>query len=471
MIVMADTPTNDFALPDLSAVSVSAIGDILSSPLSLFRSSSCNVSPKSSALLSRLQTTLSSLDLSVTVPAHSEFSVLGYTVYADTFSGKFSLGMPAVAESLENAVGLSIAIAIGIVIAAICYLFLLPAQEQRPHRTLLIGSILCIIIGILPYALIDSIGIQNTAVRFSIVCPFVVYLFRTLEAMTGFVPKGRDASFRLYCIYFAAPAELLYDDKTQKLIQATKVDMIQSCFDLVKCIMSITLLCSVFSPSGYQPFGESNAGEFFEGVVVGDVLDIRHLGNNFVMAFFFQSGLALGFSMIGHTVQMMTGYKVLKAMRNPLLEATGVADFWGRRWNLLIHHVLKRGVYKPVRKYASALTASLAVFIASGLFHEWMVHAAFLYKRENTEGVVSGSNTAFFVWNFVIIACERMLASTTAVKSLGRVMPQFMITFFVIMCALPFAHWFGWPYLRANFFSDYEALVPVLRHVQIDIIC
>ena len=87
----------------------------------------------------------------------------------------------------------------------------------------------------------------------------------------------------------------------------------------------------------------------------------------------------------------------------------------------------------------------------------------FLYKKENTEGVVLGSNTAFFVWNFVVIACERMFVSTKLAKSLSKVMPGLLVTFFVIMCSLPFAHWFGWPYLRGNFFSDYEAFVPVVR--------
>ena len=36
----------------------------------------------------------------------------------------------------------------------------------------------------------------------------------------------------------------------------------------------------------------------------------------------------------------------------------------------LFHH---RGVYKPVRSKFSRFTASMSTFIASGVFHEWLL--------------------------------------------------------------------------------------------------
>ena len=182
--------------------------------------------------------------------------------------------------------------------------------------------------------------------------------------------------------------------------------------------------------------------------------------------------------MIGNTVQIITGYKVLQSMKNPMLESTSPSDFWGRKWNVLVHSVMKvslnsclvifihdlvipvqisllivnlihpkRGVYKPVRKYSSSLVASLAVFVMSGLFHEWLVHAVLIYNRPTaSDAVLSGdiligSNTAFFVWNFVVIATERFLARSNAVKSIGTMMPRYLVTFTIIMTSLPFAHW------------------------------
>ena len=154
-------------------------------------------------------------------------------------------------------------------------------------------------------------------------------------------------------------------------------------------------------------------------------------------------------------------------MRNPMLEATSPSDFWGRRWNVLVHLVLKRSVYKPVRRFAPAAVASLAVFVASGLFHEWIVHAVLIYGRpaESVEGVLLGSNTAFFVWNALVIASERMLAGSKGISSFGRTIPSCLIPFFIIMTSLPMAHWFGGPYLNADYFGHYEKCLPLIRKV------
>ena len=68
------------------------------------------------------------------------------------------------------------------------------------------------------------------------------------------------------------------------------------------------------------------------------------------------------------------GYQVDPVMKNPLFESKSPLDFWSKRWNLLIHKVLKGGVYKPVRKHSSAITAMIASFVASGIFHEWLLY-------------------------------------------------------------------------------------------------
>jgi hypothetical protein len=452
----AETPTNNvITLPDLQSVNVSGISEILSSPFSLFQSS-CSASMHRT-LVGQLQDTISSLDLSVNIPCHPEIRILGYSIEANALSGKYALVLPDVQVSIEMTVGLTISIAIGVVLAAILYCFILPTRKRPILRTLLIGSIMCVV-SIMPYVLFDVLGTQNTAVRFSLMAPFVLYLFRTIEAAFGFVPKSADASFSLYCVYFASPAEILFEQTS------SRQEMIHSAICVIKCATVISLLCSMLSPSGYTPFGATEAGEFYEPITVKDYLNPRHLGNCFAIAFFFQSGLALGNSAMGNIVSLVTGFKVLETMKNPMLEATSPSDFWGKRWNVLVHVVLKRGVYKPSRKYSSALIASLAVFIASGLFHEWLVHAVFLYNRQS-EGVILGSNTAFFVWNFVVIACERMLVATKGVQSLRKVLPRFMVTVLIIMSSLPFAHWFGGPYLKGNFFSDYETFVPMIRKI------
>jgi len=251
---------------------------------------------------------------------------------------------------------------------------------------------------------------------------------------------------------------------------ATKKDLWNGQWNVVKAVTGMAVMCSILSPYGYAPFGESNAGEFHERMVLSDYLDVRHLGNCFVIAVFFQQALALGDAVTRTTIQMTLGYKVNQLMRNPMLEATSPSDFWGRRWNVLVHSVMKRGVYKPVRKYTSSgILASLAVFVASGLFHEWLVHAVLLYNYppSSTADVLLGSNTAFFVWNFVVIVSEKLLLAfgSKGIQSFGKMIPSAVIPFVIIMTSLPMAHWFGNPYLKGGFFGDYEKCLIMIRRV------
>lgn len=45
---------------------------------------------------------------------------------------------------------------------------------------------------------------------------------------------------------------------------------------------------------------------------------------------------------------------------------------------MLVHGILKRGVYKPMRSHNfSRLVASTAAFIASGVFHEWLLSSEY----------------------------------------------------------------------------------------------
>lgn len=44
----------------------------------------------------------------------------------------------------------------------------------------------------------------------------------------------------------------------------------------------------------------------------------------------------------------------------------------------LVFHVACRGVYKPVRSKSSRFVASLSAFVASGVFHEWLLSGKIL---------------------------------------------------------------------------------------------
>merc|ERR1712032_1250380 len=90
----------------------------------------------------------------------------------------------------------------------------------------------------------------------------------------------------------------------------------------------------------------------------------------------------------------LLGYKGLGFFRNPLFASTSPIDFWSRRWNLTVHEMLKRNIFKPL--LLSGLPKWLAttlVFIVSALLHEYM-WSVMCYKR----GFVRGAVIVFFLY-------------------------------------------------------------------------
>lgn len=44
---------------------------------------------------------------------------------------------------------------------------------------------------------------------------------------------------------------------------------------------------------------------------------------------------------VGLAINILTGYSTISVMLNPLSECSSPSDFWGRRWNRMIHGTLK----------------------------------------------------------------------------------------------------------------------------------
>lgn len=97
--------------------------------------------------------------------------------------------------------------------------------------------------------------------------------------------------------------------------------------------------------------------------------------------------------------------------------STSLRDFWGRRWNLIVTHTLRRTVYNPVRSLLSnsllgpqwALVCGvMATFLVSGLMHELI----FYYV---TRVAPTWEVTCFFLLHGVCVVAE-----FGATKLLGR---------------------------------------------------
>lgn len=119
----------------------------------------------------------------------------------------------------------------------------------------------------------------------------------------------------------------------------------------------------------------------------------------------------------------------------------------------MIHSVLKGGVYKPVRGLGgSPLLALVATFVASGMFHEWLLPNVF-DQYPNTHG----ATLAFFLWQAVLIILE-----ATCLGQMTRNWPRPLKTVIVVLSGVPSAHWFIDSYWRSDLFVHAQTMLPML---------
>jgi hypothetical protein len=70
--------------------------------------------------------------------------------------------------------------------------------------------------------------------------------------------------------------------------------------------------------------------------------------------------------------------------------------------------------------------------------------------------------TAFFLWNGVLLILEGVLVSRKEFRELAATLPRPLKTAMVLMTVLPVAHWFLDDYVAIGVFKDFAVAFPLL---------
>jgi hypothetical protein len=173
-------------------------------------------------------------------------------------------------------------------------------------------------------------------------------------------------------------------------------------------------------------------------------------GNNLFQAILFQLYLQTYCEGLMFFFSFLCGYQIMPIMKNPVFASQSPSNFWGRRWNLLVHHALKNGVFKPACtcRYVSKTAAVAATIIVSGIFHEWVLlslhapipHAHRHDHHESGSGtvvVVYGSATVFFLWQGILVSIEAMVGHWSMFTKLDKILPMPLRTTLIIASGIP----------------------------------
>ena len=303
---------------------------------------------------------------------------------------------------------------------------------------------------VLPPLVVTELGIANAIMRFClcIITP-TLSIFRILEAMYGFAPPHATSSLGAYALYFSSPLLLVPSAAKGRIWRPAIYHHLPAFLaGLVYTGMYQSLLLQLL-PYGTGP-GSTPSHLYFWS----SLWDLELWYITLSYAFLLQSYLSTLSAGLSMTTILLTGHDTQVFSNQPLLGSTSPSDFWGRRWNLLIHTSLKRGVYQPIRSLGGpAVLAVMASFVASGLFHEWLLPSV-LPQYPHTHGIT----LVFFLWQALLILLERILSPRMG--SLPRLPFR---TLFVIALGLPPGHWFLDSYLRSQFFIHGHWIFPMVR--------
>ena len=182
---------------------------------------------------------------------------------------------------------------------------------------------------------------------------------------------------------------------------------------------------------------------------------------------FFHLGFILELLTLSENIK---GWSTKVPFRNPLFLSKSPTDFWGRRWNRVIHEVLKGGAFRPARKYFPAPVALTCCFLLSGLLHDFAYACAFYHPRASRNPETGlcedcytvpkcGKLTLFFLWNGVMMMLQKPLGKLPPFTWISKNLPVPIVSTLVLLTALPVSHWFTGDWVLGG---SYEALTQAL---------
>ncbi len=270
--------------------------------------------------------------------------------------------------------------------ATITYTIIIPHRRSFLSSFVGFGIVIPLCVVYFPFWILNLLDVRNKLIRFcmSAIYP-VLTLFHTTEAMFGFSPNSVESSYKNYILYYATAVEIPYDNIKNEPITSTWNEKMTSLKTFGMYLIILGLFKSVFGPSNYEPF-QTSADASSPGYEWKDLFDLNLLCNNFVSTMLLQLYLSTFIAALSILVKIVFGIKVKDGMmNNPLMKSSSPSDFWSGRWNMIVHGALKRGVFKPVYSMSSKVVAVMATFLASGLFHEYIVIGKYtLHAVSNT---------------------------------------------------------------------------------------
>jgi hypothetical protein len=269
-----------------------------------------------------------------------------------------------------------------------------------------------------------------------------------------------------FLLYYATPTQFEFDEKQQQVKYATRSEMTQRIRHFCFSVFQAMILFSILLPCHFELFPSRPRHS------IGDFFYWGNIANNYVMAYLFGIATEGGFTGLAIGTSLASGISTSTLHDHPLVRSTSPSDFWGRRWNKVVGSGLRRGMFRPLRKYGIPATmAAVLTFMVSGILHEYILYLMSL--RQGTPNIpnkepfipIYGSNLGFFLWNGAVLMCEHLLHGWTILENMKKNLPRPIRTALVLLTVLPISHLFTGEYIKSSFYSDTVMAFPLIVQV------
>jgi len=340
-------------------------------------------------------------------------------------------------------------------------IYYLVVKQRGSLQSYLIGyGIICPALVTFPFQLSQFLGVHSISMMVGQAGLSTVVLLRCLMAIHATLPSFVEKDLPSLVMFFVSPVQFEFDAKSGQVIKSTSESFRVTLWKTIQLTIVLTLVLNTMIFHDFELFQRREVNTFL------DLFYWRNLCNNYAMACLTCSGLAGGTMLVGTLIEALSGNCVIELCDSPLTKSSSISDFWGRRWNALVHIVLKGGVYIPLRKNGfPAGMAAFVTFAASGILHEYILTAmseTAMLKNNKPFTPNYGNHLAFFAWNGVVLVLEGLFYKHPLVQQMKRRLPSAVITAMVIMTVLPIGHWFTDEYAEIGFYQDFAVGMPEL---------
>jgi len=350
---------------------------------------------------------------------------------------------------------------------------LIVKQARRTTTAYLIGWGIVVPMAVyFPYWMLEFWELQSRPIKMSTGSSAYIVGFRTIEAMYDTSPHSVEATLTNYCAYYTSLMHFDWDPKTATRRKITAAELIKDFGMLMLFLHLLSVLLSFELHCGFQPFQSPVRLEEFHFNT--DLLSPGHLANAYCLALTVYLTLSFGFRLTAFG-EHVKGYRTQPIFHNPLFASRSPSEFWGKRWNLTIHRILKHGAFLPARHFVSTNLAVLWTFVVSGLIHDYAWSLTFYHHRHTLDphtgqcldcfAPILWKLTAFFAWNGCVMLLERPVGRF--LHPYTQHVPTVVVSTLVVLTALPVSHWYSGDWAAGGYFADLSLGVWQIRRLPV----